>query len=67
MENFTQAREEVQQGLTDDDYDMYYELWQKYDPHGSEFICYDDLTEFVHALEEPLGNTFIYTHTILMF
>ncbi len=26
LENFSQAREEVQQGLTDDDYDMYYEV-----------------------------------------
>lgn len=55
LENFSQAREEVQQGLTDDDYDMYYELWQKYDPHGTEFIRYDKLSQFVQNLGEPLG------------
>lgn len=55
LENFSQAREEVQQGLTDDDYDMYYEVWQKYDPGGTEFISYDKLFEFVENLEEPLG------------
>lgn len=55
LENFSQAREEVQQGLTDDDYDMYYEVWQKYDPKGTEFINYDKLSQFVENLEEPLG------------
>lgn len=55
LENFSQAREEVQQGLTDDDYDMYYEVWQLYDPHGTEFIKYDHLSNFVESLEEPLG------------
>lgn len=55
LENFSQAREEVQQGLTDDDYDMYYELWQKYDPRGTEFISYDKLSQFVENLKEPLG------------
>ena len=55
LENFSQAREEVQQGLTDDDYDMYYEVWQKYDPRGTEFISYDELSKFVEELEEPLG------------
>ena len=55
MENFSQAREEVQVGLTDDDYDMYYELWQNYDPDGTEFIPYSELSNFVNTLEEPLG------------
>ncbi|CAF4109785.1 unnamed protein product, partial [Rotaria magnacalcarata] len=34
LENFSQAQEDVQQGLTDDDYDMYYEKWQYLDPAG---------------------------------
>lgn len=55
LENFSQAREEVQQGLTDDDYDMYYEVWQLYDPRGTEFIEYSKLSEFVQNLEPPLG------------
>ncbi|CAF0790592.1 unnamed protein product [Brachionus calyciflorus] len=54
LENFSQAREEVQQGLTDDDYDMYYEVWQKFDPKGTEFIIYDNLFNFVDELEPPL-------------
>ncbi|ODM91493.1 Sodium channel protein para [Orchesella cincta] len=32
LENYSQATEEVQEGLTDDDYDMYYEIWAQFDP-----------------------------------
>lgn len=42
------------QGLTDDDYDMYYEKWQRLDPSGSQFIHYDQLSDFVDGLEPPL-------------
>ncbi|CAF3828874.1 unnamed protein product [Rotaria sordida] len=54
LENFSQAQEDVQQGLTDDDYDMYYEKWQHLDPSGSQFIRYDQLSDFVDNLEPPL-------------
>ncbi|CAF3763063.1 unnamed protein product [Rotaria sp. Silwood1] len=54
LENFSQAQEDVQQGLTDDDYDMYYEKWQRLDPSGSQFIRYDQLSNFVDGLEPPL-------------
>ena len=54
LENFSQAQEDVQQGLTDDDYDMYYEKWQRVDPRGSQFIRYDQLLDFVDDLEPPL-------------
>ncbi|CAF3995487.1 unnamed protein product [Rotaria sordida] len=54
LENFNQAQEDVQQGLTDDDYDMYYEKWQRFDPSGSQFIKYDQLSDFVDDLEPPL-------------
>lgn len=54
LENYSQATEDVEQGLTDDDYDMYYEIWQKFDPKGTQFIKYQDLSVFLDALEEPL-------------
>ncbi|CAF4568986.1 unnamed protein product, partial [Rotaria sp. Silwood2] len=54
LENFSQAQEDVQQGLTDDDHDMYYEKWQRFDPLGSQFIRYDQLSDFVDDLESPL-------------
>uniref|UniRef100_T1JEU7 Sodium channel protein n=1 Tax=Strigamia maritima TaxID=126957 RepID=T1JEU7_STRMM len=54
LENYSQATEEVQEGLTDDDYDMYYEIWQRFDPDGTQYLTYEDLPEFLHELEEPL-------------
>ena len=41
--------------LTDDDYDMFYEMWQKYDPNCIEFIPYTQLFDFVRNLGKPLG------------
>lgn len=54
LENYSQATEDVHEGLTDDDYDMYYEIWQKFDPKGTQFIDFSQLSDFVDALEEPL-------------
>ncbi len=33
---------------------MYYEKWQRFDPSGSQFIQYDQLSDFVNDLELPL-------------
>ena len=54
LENFSQATEDVQQGLTQDDFDTYYEKWEKYDPEASQYIRLDQLSDFVDDLEEPL-------------
>ncbi|KAF8791824.1 Sodium channel protein para like protein [Argiope bruennichi] len=54
LENYSQATEDVQEGLTDDDYDMYYEIWQNFDPEGTQFIRYSALSTFLDTLEEPL-------------
>lgn len=54
LENYSQATEDVQEGLTEDDYDMYYEIWQNFDPDGTQFIRYSALSTFLDSLEEPL-------------
>ncbi|KAK7790194.1 hypothetical protein R5R35_002964 [Gryllus longicercus] len=54
LENYSQATEDVQEGLTDDDYDMYYEIWQNFDPDGTQYIRYDQLSDFLDVLEPPL-------------
>lgn len=54
LENFSQATEDVQQGLTPDDFDMYYEKWEKYDPDATQYISLEQLSDFVDYLEEPL-------------
>ncbi|ESN93132.1 hypothetical protein HELRODRAFT_89291, partial [Helobdella robusta] len=66
LENFSQATEDVQRGLTQDDIDMYYETWEKFDEHATGYIKFDKLSEFLDALEEPLGipvpNYFVIIH-----
>ena len=54
LENFSQATEDVQQGLTQDDFDMYYEIWELYDEKASQYIPLERISEFVDRLEEPL-------------
>ena len=43
-----------QEGLTDDDYDMFYEIWQQFDPNGTQYIKYGQLSDFLDVLESPL-------------
>ncbi|XP_063929405.1 sodium channel protein para-like isoform X7 [Zophobas morio] len=54
LENYSQATEDVQEGLTDDDYDMYYEIWQQFDPDGTQYIRYDQVSDLFDVLEPPL-------------
>lgn len=50
----SQATEDVQQGLTQDDFDVYYEVWEKFDEHATQFLSLNRLSEFVDTLEPPL-------------
>ena len=45
-----------QEGLTDDDYDMFYEIWQQFDPNGTQYIKYGQLSDFLDVLDslDPL-------------
>jgi len=49
-----QVTEDVQQGLTQDDFDMYYETWEKFDEAATQYIPLSVMPEFVDKLEEPL-------------
>ena len=40
--------------MTDDDYDMSYEIWQQFDPNGTQYIKYGQLSDFLDVLESPL-------------
>ena len=55
LENFNQAHEQEEVGLTEDDFEMFYVVWERYDPHASQFIKYEYLSDFIGDLEEPLG------------
>ncbi|BFY98489.1 hypothetical protein BsWGS_01529 [Bradybaena similaris] len=54
LENFNQAHEQEEVGITEDDFDMFYNVWEKYDPLATQFIKYDSLADFVGDLEPPL-------------
>ena len=41
-------------GITDEDYDLFYEIWQEFDPDGTQYIDYKALSEFLDVLEQPL-------------
>jgi hypothetical protein len=54
LENYSQATEDVSEGITDEDYDLFYEIWQEFDPDGTQYMAYKSLSEFVDVLEPPL-------------
>ena len=66
LENYSQATEDVEEGLTDDDYDMYYEIWQEFDPKGTQYIDVMDLSKFLDSLEEPLQIPYPNKYKIIM-
>ncbi|XP_049622328.1 sodium channel protein type 5 subunit alpha isoform X7 [Suncus etruscus] len=54
LENFSVATEESTEPLSEDDFDMFYETWEKFDPEATQFIQYGALSDFADALAEPL-------------
>ncbi|XP_074755968.1 sodium channel protein type 5 subunit alpha-like [Athene noctua] len=54
LENFSVATEESTDPLCEDDFDMFYETWGKFDPQATQFIEYSALSDFADALSEPL-------------
>ncbi|XP_074841231.1 sodium channel protein type 5 subunit alpha-like isoform X2 [Carettochelys insculpta] len=54
LENFSVATEESTEPLSEDDFDMFYEIWEKFDPEATQFIEYSALSDFADALAEPL-------------
>eukprot|EP00058_Branchiostoma_floridae_P000986 XP_002586474.1 hypothetical protein BRAFLDRAFT_287750 [Branchiostoma floridae] len=55
LDNFSAATEEAAGGgVTEDDIDMYYSLWERYDPHASKYISLSKISQFVHQLDDPL-------------
>uniref|UniRef100_A0A8C2UCB8 Sodium channel protein n=1 Tax=Coturnix japonica TaxID=93934 RepID=A0A8C2UCB8_COTJA len=54
LENFSVATEESAEPLSEDDFEMFYEVWEKFDPDATQFIEYSKLSDFADALEHPL-------------
>ncbi|XP_017160329.1 sodium channel, voltage gated, type VIII, alpha subunit b isoform X4 [Poecilia reticulata] len=54
LENFSVATEESADPLSEDDFETFYEIWEKFDPDACQFITYAKLSDFADALEHPL-------------
>ncbi|XP_065114990.1 sodium channel, voltage gated, type V-like, alpha b isoform X2 [Paramisgurnus dabryanus] len=54
LENFSVATEESTEPLSEDDFEMFYEVWEKFDPEATQFIEYSKLSDFADTLSEPL-------------
>ena len=50
-----QAVLDVAEGITDEDYDLFYEVWQEFDPKGTQYMSFENLSEFLDCLEQPLS------------
>ncbi|EGW09056.1 Sodium channel protein type 9 subunit alpha [Cricetulus griseus] len=54
LENFSVATEESTEPLSEDDFEMFYEVWEKFDPDATQFIEFCKLSDFAAGLEPPL-------------
>ncbi|XP_077988400.1 sodium channel protein 1 brain-like isoform X2 [Glandiceps talaboti] len=54
LENFSNAHAQEEVGITEDDFDMFYIVWGRYDPHAHQFIKYEQLSKFCDELDPPL-------------
>uniref|UniRef100_A0AAQ5Z550 Sodium channel protein n=1 Tax=Amphiprion ocellaris TaxID=80972 RepID=A0AAQ5Z550_AMPOC len=54
LENFGVATEESAEPLSEDDFEMFYEVWERFDPDATQFMEYSKLSDFADALDPPL-------------
>lgn len=54
LENLSQAHEQEEVGITDDDLDMFYYHWERFDPGATQYIPHSALSDFVDGLDHPL-------------
>lgn len=54
LENLSQASKE-DTGISEDDIEMFYVCWSQFDPKATQFIGYDQLSDFIASLDPPFG------------
>lgn len=54
LENFGVATEESTDPLSEDDFEMFYEVWERFDSNATQFVEYRKLSDFADSLEPPL-------------
>ena len=58
LENFDVATRENAEPLTADDFEQFFEVWQKFDDKLTQLISYDQLQLLLHQLDMPLKVPF---------
>ena len=54
LENYNQAQEQEKIGISNEDIDLFYQEWACYDPSATQYIKYNQLSDFVDSLEGTL-------------
>jgi len=54
LENFDVATRENAEPLTADDFEQFFEVWQKFDDKLTQLISYEQLQLLLHQLDMPL-------------
>nr|XP_021384278.1 sodium channel protein type 1 subunit alpha isoform X5 [Lonchura striata domestica] len=54
LENFGVATEESAEPLSEDDFEMFYEVWEKFDPDATQFMEFGKLSDFAASFDPPL-------------
>lgn len=53
LENYELANSLEENGITQDDFDMFHSIWERYDPYATQFIKLDQLSSFIAELDSP--------------
>jgi len=54
LENFNEAQQQEEIGVSDDDLETFIQVWEEYDPKATHYISLHQLSDFLDALEPPL-------------
>ena len=49
LESFSEAKD-LEKGLTSEDFDLFYQVWQYFDPDDTQYIKYEQLSDFLDSL-----------------
>jgi len=53
LENFNDAQNQEDVGITEDAIEDYYDTWKEFDPKAKQFISYKDLSDFLAKVQRP--------------
>lgn len=54
LENFNEAQQQEEIGVSDDDLETFIQVWEDYDPKATHYIAVNQLSDFLDSLEPPL-------------